>query len=393
MLLACLLGASACAGNQPRLTIGSIISLTGSISSAGENHLEAIQLAVDEINAGGGILGRTVALVNADDRSVSTFTTAAAKMLMASSGTSAIVGAISSDSTLAALQATAPQHVVLISGSATSPALTGASPYFFRACPSDALQGQLLAKRAVAEQLQRVAVIYIPGAYGADLAGTFVSNFTALGGTITFNQMLTPGQPSYMSLLGDLFATNPEGVLLVAYPVDDAQVIRDYNTAYAFHHTTWFFTDSAQDDSFVADVGASNFTFAHEGTATPSLSGPQYPAFAAAFATRWGVQPEGFSANFYDATYLVALAMQDARASDGPSVRAHLRNIADPPGMVIHPGQWAQARTALTMGGKVNYDGASGTVDVDANGDVIATYDIWKVIDGKITSVERGVLP
>jgi branched-chain amino acid transport system substrate-binding protein len=89
----------------------------------------------------------------------------------------------------------------------------------------------------------------------------------------------------------------------------------------------------------------------------------------------------------------VALAMQSARAFDGPSLRAHMRDVADPPGMTIHPGQWAQARMALMMGTKINYEGATGPVDLDGNGDVIASYDIWKVINGQITSVERGVMP
>jgi ABC-type branched-subunit amino acid transport system substrate-binding protein len=103
--------------------------------------------------------------------------------------------------------------------------------------------------------------------------------------------------------------------------------------------------------------------------------------------------PEGYAPNFYDATYLAVLAMAAAGSSDGPALRAQLRNVADPGGVVVGPQGWAQARDALAAGMDINYEGASGKVDVDDQGDVVGPYGIWRVQDGQIVAVERSVVP
>jgi ABC-type branched-subunit amino acid transport system substrate-binding protein len=392
-LVACALSIVACSGAPPQITVGVILSQTGMLATAGQDHLLAVELAVDEINRAGGVHGSLLTVVNEDDRSTPAGAATAAATLIARDHAPAILGAVTSDATLAAEGMTAPAKVVLISGSATSPALSGVSPYFFRTCSSDALQGELLAKRAWARGFKRIAVVWVPGAYGMGLSSSFAANFTSLGGTVTFNQMFTPGQSSYHDLLQQVFADPPEAVLLVAYAVDGAQIIRDYNTDFAFLQIFWFFTDSTQDSSFVAAVGASNFTFMHEGTGAPIPTGQAYRTFAAAFMRSFGKAPEGYSPEYYDATYLVALGLAAASKSDGESLRAQLRSVADPPGTMVGPGQWASAVALLRAGGQVNYEGASGSVDLDGNGDVIGPYDIWQVRQGVITPVEPSVLP
>jgi branched-chain amino acid transport system substrate-binding protein len=305
----------------------------------------------------------------------------------------AVLGAITSDATLAVERVTSAAKVVLVSGASTSPELSAISPFFFRTCPSDALQGRLLAKRAWAKGFRTVAITWTPGAYGMGLTSEFAQSFTALGGTISYNQMFTPGQSSYMDVLQAIYVNTPDAILLVAYAGDGAQIIHDYNTAYPFMQTFWFFTDSTQDSSFVAAVGASNFTFAHEGTGAAMPSGPAYATFLNAFMRNFGKQPEGYSPDFYDATYLVALALASAGESSGPTVQAKMRGVADPPGMNVGPGEWAMASAALQAGAKVNYQGASGPVDLDSSGDVVAPYSIWQVVGGTIMSIDPSVLP
>jgi ABC-type branched-subunit amino acid transport system substrate-binding protein len=255
------------------------------------------------------------------------------------------------------------------------------------------LQGQLLAKRAAGRSLARMAVLHAPGSYGEGLSDSFIRHFTALGGSVTIDAVVEYGQSSYSELLRSAFATNPDGVLLVAYAVEAAQVVRDYNSAFSFLPVTWFFTDSSQDSSFVQVVGGTNFTFMHEGTGTPMPNDPAYNAFSDAFVRRYGRMPEGYSPNYYDATYLAALAMAAAGSSDGPAVQARLRDVANPGGLVVGPQQWAQAHAALVAGMDVNYEGASGSVDINANGDVPGDYGIWQVQNGSIVEIERAVSP
>ena len=396
LLALCVTGIG-CGGKQAdTVTIGAIMSQTGSLATIGQEELQAAQLAVDEINAAGGVLGGSrLALINADDKSDPAGATAAATTLVASDHVPAIVGAIASGSTIPASMVSSPANVVMISDTSTSPQITGMSPFLFRTCPSDALQGKLIAKRAMAEGLTSVAITYVPGPYGSGLADTFASSFTALGGTVTYQQMYTEGQPSYAGLLGAIYATNPQAILLIAYPVDGAQIIKDYNSAFASKQTTWFFTDAIEDPSFVQAVGANNFTFKHEGTGSSQPSGPAYSAYAAAYNATYGRAPDPgtFSANVYDATYLVALAIEQAGKADGSAIAAALRGVADSPGTTVGPGQWAAALAAIHAGSDVDYDGASGPVDVDGSGDVIAPYDIWKVEGGAITTTEKSVSP
>jgi branched-chain amino acid transport system substrate-binding protein len=382
-------------GGGSTIALGSILSQTGQLATIGQEELQAAQMAVDEINGAGGVLGSSLKLVNQDDRSDSTMAAAAATTLVTIDHVPAIIGAIASGSTIPASMVSSAAKVVMVSGASTSPQITGMSPYLFRTCPSDALQGQLIAKRASAKGLKRVAITFVPGPYGSVLSDEFDTNFTKLGGTVTFKQMYTPGQTSYMALLTQIYATNPEAILMVAYPIDGAQIVKDYNSAFSSKQTAWFFTDATEDSSFVQAVGVNNFTFVHEGTGSSAPAGAAYSTYAAAFNTKYArmADPGTFSANVYDATYIVALAIQQAGKADGPSIQAAMRTVSDPPGMTVGPGGWAAALAALKSGTKVNYDGASGAVDLDANGDVVAPYDIWKVQGGQITVVEKSVSP
>jgi ABC-type branched-subunit amino acid transport system substrate-binding protein len=388
ILLAC-----GCGGGQPRITLGAVISQTGSPASPGLNHLQAVQLAVDEINGAGGVLGRTLEVVNRDDRGDAGQAASDASQLIDTYRVPAIIGPIISPSVITMEPIVSARKVVLISGSTTSPDLTAISPYFFRTTPSDALQAPVLAKRAVANKLQRVAVIAVPGAYGSGLSRAFIAAYQALGGTIVFSQQYTPGQSNYVDLLSQVFVTNPDGVLLVAYLQDGAQIVRDYANNFQFNAAFWLFTDALKYSSFIDGVGAGNFSFMHEGTATTIPTSAAAARFAAAFAARYGEQPEGHTPSFYDATYLVALALERAKQVDGTALRDNLRAVANPPGTLVGPEEWASALGTLGGGGEVDYDGASGTVALDANGDVSAAYDIWKVVNGQLTTVQSNVSP
>jgi branched-chain amino acid transport system substrate-binding protein len=389
-------------GNSSKssIVLGGLLSQSGALSTIGQEEIQAAQMAIDEINAGGGVLGSNLVLYNSDDGSDSARTAQAATELLAARKPVAILGALGSGSTIAASDVTIPAGVVLFSGASTSPAITSLddNDTVFRSCASDALQGQLLAKRAKAKGFTSVAVIWIPGPYGKGLADQFKTSFTAAGGTVPVSQMYVENQQSYMSLLTSVYASTPapEAVLLIAYSVDAAQIIKDYNSAFASQQTFWFFTDATEDTSFVSAVGGSNFTFQHEGTGPATPSTAAYDSYAASFMSKFAkkADPGTFSPNVYDATYLIALAMQKGGMATSATIKANLRGVANPPGTTVGPGQWAAALTALQAGGDVNYEGASGPVDLDATaGEPAAPYDIWKVSSGAITVVEKSVSP
>jgi ABC-type branched-subunit amino acid transport system substrate-binding protein len=237
-------------------------------------------------------------------------------------------------------------------------------------------------------------VIHVPGAYGEGLGGAFSHWFTQLGGTVLIDKPYALSQLSYTALLSEVYAAGrPDAILLVAYTTDGAQIVRDYDSDFSGQQTFWYFTDAVEDVGFVTAVGANNFTFQHEGTG-PATSAPGYAAFRAAFRGRYARDPNpgNFPANVYDAVYLTALAMAAAGMTDSPSVRDNLRAVSEG-GTVYEATDYAAAAAAARAGMDINYEGASGPVDLDENGDVTATYDVWKAAGTGIGIVEQSVSP
>jgi branched-chain amino acid transport system substrate-binding protein len=377
------------------ITIGTLMSQTGAQGGTGTEQLRGIQLAIDEINAAGGVLGSRLRLVNRDDKSTQEGAVEAARALIDLKAP-AVIGAIASRITLASAELTSAAGIVQIAPSSTSPLITAAhattTPLLYRTCPSDALQGALLARRARDRGFARAAVIHVPGAYGKGLADVFASDFVTGGGTMTDVVEYVENQNSYVETLAKVFDKNPQAVLLVAYNDDAAQIVRDYNTNFSGKQVFFYFTDSSQVDSFVqAAGGASGFTFMHEGTGPAAPETTEYRAYQESYRAKYSMEPTGFSQNAYDATYLIAAAMEATGATTG--LAARLPGVSAG-GTKFGPGQWAALRAGITAGQDVDYHGASGNVDLDANGDVIAPYDVWKVAStGLFQVVQRSVSP
>jgi hypothetical protein len=111
--------------------------------------------------------------------------------------------------------------------------------------------------------------------------------------------------------------------------------------------------------------------------------------FEAAYEASYGKKPPlPFIDTAYDATYLLALAIEKAGSTDGAKVRDALRPIANPPGEPILPGEWAKAKRLIAEGKDIDYVGASGSQNFDAAGDVPGTFGVWTVKGGEITTLK-----
>ncbi len=396
-LLAVALAPLACGSPAKQtITIGGVLDTTGTLSNYGLEELEAAKLAIDEINAAGGVLGANLAIDNRDTAFVESQAVNAAKALVEAK-VPAIIGSIASGITLAVSKVTIPANVLLVSGASTSPAITTVDDngYVFRTCPSDAPQGKLIAQRAKAKGFNKVAVLYVPGAFGKGLADSFSAAFTAGGGTVTDSLEYVEAKSSYSDVLTTIYAKQPQAVVLVAYPVDGAQIIKDYRSAPPASGLFWYFTNGLVDTGFVTGVGASNFTFQHEGTSPSTASGPTWEAYKAAFKAKYSRDPNSgsYSPQIYDAVYVLALAMESAGKAEAPAMKERLTAISSPAGTVFPASKFKEAVAALKKGDDIDFDGASGPVNVDAAGDVAAPYDMWKVEGGTIVFTEQGLNP
>jgi branched-chain amino acid transport system substrate-binding protein len=173
------------------IRIGHIAPLTGDAASYGEPARNITQMAVDEINAAGGINGRPIEMIYEDGKCKGDVAASAAQKLVNVDGVQAIIGGICSGETLAAIPVVEAKKVVLISPGASSPDLTGKSPYFFRNYPSDSSQGIAIAQSAYEKGYRKVGFVQEQTDYALGVYKSFSGKFQELGGTIIKEEVPT----------------------------------------------------------------------------------------------------------------------------------------------------------------------------------------------------------
>jgi branched-chain amino acid transport system substrate-binding protein len=279
---------------------------------------------------------------------------------------------------------TIPAGVVSVSDSATAPSITELddNDLVFRVCPSDAYQGQVLAKLALDAGYGKLALTFANDDYNAGLAASFEQSFLDLGGEITAKQMHEPNKASYRSELSTLAGTPADGLALFAYYGGSGITIIRNSLENGLFENFWA-ADGMADATVIEQLG-NDALRDHVFITLPGsdAENPSYQAFAAAFEPT-GRDPAGpFIAHGYDAAFLVALAIEQAGAADRAKISEALRAVAGPPGTVNGPGEWAKAKAAIAAGEAIDYQGATGPVDFDENGDVAGLYQLNTVGDG-----------
>lgn len=382
------------------LKVGVLFAQTGSNSSVGLENIDSVSLAIDEINKAGGVLdGLKLEPVLADTKSTVEDAKIAAERL-AEAKVPLVFGDWSSARTQQAIRVFRAAKIVEIAV-ATSPATESKyepdDGYFFRAMPSDAHQTRLMARRAIDQGRTKMSVIHMPGAYGDGLTAAFEAAFTEFGGTLYKKIQYTEEQASYTNVLNQIFADPVQAIALFGYAADGATIIKDYNTQFSEKQIAWYFTDAVEESAFVTGVGTANnnWSFPHEGYGPAAASGANNDAFINLFKTRFAREPETgtCSRNTYDAVYVGALAIQQAGVADATAIRDALHKVGGPPGEKFGHVQFKEAIAALKAGNDVDYDGVTGPIDFDAEGEVLAPYHVWRVTDGKIVVVTPSISP
>lgn len=236
------------------------LGFTGAIESIVADMGPGADLAIKEVNDGGGLLGgSTVTAVRGDTTCTdAAVATSAAERLITSDKVSAIVGGDCSGVTTAALQNVAmPNGIVMISPSATSPALSTIEDngLFFRTAPSDARQGEIVTDILGGKGVKTIAITYTNNDYGKGLAESIERNFTAAGGTVTINTSHEDGKGDYAAEVGALAAAGGE-VLVVAGYLDQGgkAVIQASLDTGAFD--TFYLPDGMVGDALPEAIGA-----------------------------------------------------------------------------------------------------------------------------------------
>lgn len=370
---------------QESVKIGAVIPTTGPLQVYGEATLNGLNLAVEEINAAGGVLGKRVELVVADTATNPQVGVEAAKRLVSVDGVVGLIGALSSGVTIPiATTVSKPEKVPQISTASTSPVITTLDDdgFLFRTVPSDSLQGAILGKLVAEQGFSKVAVIYVNNDYGKGLAEAFAAAFP---GEVTAMVAYEEKQASYRGELQRASRGDPEALVQIAYPGDGIPMLRQALEEGFF--TKFIFTDGMKAQEVVDAIGAPlNGSFGTAPTGDPES--PAAKRFRELYEAKYGeLPPQPFIDSAYDAVMLMALAIQKAGSTDGTAIRDALPVVANPPGEKVIPGEFAKAKKILEGGGDVDYEGAAGNQNFDGNGDVPGIYSHWAVQDGRIVEV------
>ncbi|HEY3144947.1 MAG TPA: ABC transporter substrate-binding protein [Dongiaceae bacterium] len=375
--------APAAAPSGQDVKVGILFDVTGPIANFIPPMLDSVTLATDEVNAGGGLLGGKMVSVIGDTTGSSQGAVDAATKLVNVENVSAIVGALMSGTTIAAANSViVPTGITQISPTATSPDLTTLADkdWVFRVVPSDAYQGQVLAKLTMDQGVKKVALTYANNDYATPLAKAFAESYKALGGTITAEVKHEEKQPSYTTELATLAKDQPDALVIIAYAGDSGlTLVKEALENGLFKR--FIGTDGLRDNMLIEKIGADNL----KDSFFTSPSSPKSEAadkFNQLYTDKYKTTKDKiFIGQVYDSVMLAALAIQQAGSTDRTKVRDALRSVANPPGEAVGPGDWAKAVELIKAGKDIDYTGATGSMDFDDKGDVAGVIGHF-VVDG-----------
>lgn len=385
------------------LKLGSLTPTTGDLASIGQNMPIAIQLAVDTINACGGVNDKPVTLIQEDDQTDPTAGGAAMTKLAEVDKVAGVVGSFASSVSSAAVDVAVRNKVMMISPGSTSPVFTERAKkgefqgYWARTAPPDSYQAPALAVLAMKKGFKRVSTVVINNDYGVGFEQEFIKAFEKLGGTIVNKDNPVRYDPKAATLDSEAaaaFADKPDAVLGVLYAETGSVLLKAAYEQGLSEGVTVLLTDGVYSPDFTQQVGTTqdgkSIIAGALGT-VPGADGPALTEFTALWKEKINKEVTAFVPHSWDAAIAMMLAAEAADANTGEAIASKLREVTSGDGEEVSD---PCAAIALVREGKpINYQGASGNVDFDDNGDVAGSYDVWTVKDDASLAVIDKVDP
>jgi branched-chain amino acid transport system substrate-binding protein len=345
--------------------VGAIVSRSGAASSSGEQVARGFDLAVEQINAAGGIAGRRLELLYRDDSTNPDIGLAALRQLVDHERVSTVLGAVTSTVTLQLAPYCERHRVVLISPTASTSQLTEAGDYIFRTFPSDVLEGASMADFARDLGLDRVAVLAVDNDYGASLARAFADRLHASGGSVVASLTFPEGDAAAIAdAVAVLPGLAPRGLYIPAYAGDVATALK-------------LLRETRLRPIVLGTSGAASELIRAAGPAAENLVLPMsnfdatadsadVRSFAEAFTARYATEPDVYAAHGYDTVRVLAAAVNLAGSWNADEIHDALLHID-------------------------NYEGVTGRLAFDRNGDVVQYPRLFIVRGGQFVAYDRFV--
>ena len=350
---------------QKKIKIGFIGPMTGDYANYGQLQSKAAQLALNDFNKNeGGIADVSIELVVEDSQGkVEKGSTATQKLINVDKITG-LVGPVFSGVALGVAPDFQNAKIPVIAGSATNPDLTGIGDYIFRTVPSDALQSAVLGPY-IAQELgyMTMAIIFTNNDYSQSLAESVTKTYEIAGGKVLLSLGAPEGTKDFRTQLTQIKDIAPEAIFLPNYVAECAQIIKQmYEIGLDIPIISADGFSNTEIHNLIGEQ-ANGVIF----SASPSNETEKAISFRKAYNAEFGVDPDDFSANIYDATTILLRAMKDnynekSKMIDGESLRNDIQNTQ-------------------------NFAGVSGNIEFAANGDVKKGIAIKSVIEGQFETI------
>lgn len=348
---------------QAGATLGVLTPLTGDGAVYGVATRKGVDLALEEINAAGGVRGKPLNVVYEDDRMSATDGVSAFQRLIATQKPSAVIGPFGSSVVLAVAPIANSAKVPILSASATADSIADAGDYVFRITPPNSRQGADDATYSWTKLgARRAMVIFQNNEYGLTLRDAFVRKFRELGGEVVAQEGFDLGATDYRAALGKARSLRPDVIFFPLHSQESTLLLRQAREQGV--STKFISADGAMTSELIEGAGP-----AAEGAYFSTLAlgfgvaDQQIEAFKAAHARKYGAgEPDVYSAYYYEATKLMAKAIETGGT------------------------QPEQVKTALyAMTGDKAFMGITGRTSFDAKGEVDKPFYIYQVQQGKFT--------
>jgi branched-chain amino acid transport system substrate-binding protein len=353
-----------CGKQGNAIKVGEFASLTGKEATFGQSSHEGTLLAIEEINAAGGVLGKKLELITEDTQSKAGEPATVVNKLISRDGVVAVLGEVASSRSLEAAPICQQNQIPMISPSSTNPKVTETGDYIFRVCFIDPFQGTVMANFATRTlKAKKVAVFTdVKSDYSKGLAKYFVDQFKANGGTITAELDYNGGDKDFKAQLTAIKATSPDGIFVPGYYTDVAIICIQ---ARQLGLDVPLFGGDGWESEKLVEIGKD----AVEGTYFsthyhPDVGSEMSKNFVANYKKRFnGKTPDALAACGYDSAFVLADAIKRASSTEGPKIRDAL---------------------AATKG----LEAVTGTITINEHRDPVKAAVILKVENGKYKYLE-----
>lgn len=309
----------ALAGDQ-EIPVGEFASLTGTSASFGQSSHKGTVLAIEEINAAGGVLGKKINLITEDDQSQPGQPATIMRKFISQDHVVAVLGEVASSKSKEAAPICQQSQIPMISPASTNPDVTQVGDYIFRVCFIDPFQGTVMGKFALSKGWKKVAVLTdVKQDYSKGLAEFFEKYFTAHGGTIVKNQEYSTADKDFRAQLTSIKASKPDAIFLPGYYGEVSLIARQAKQLGI--KVPMLGGDGWVGDSLLKVAAGSldgSFFSSHFSAEDKN---PVVQNFVTKYKAKYGAVPDDMAALGYDSAVILAEAMKRAGTTDGPKLR------------------------------------------------------------------------